>query len=103
MALRACDFWRCPREGPMVCGLPAQNLEANATPDTITYDDFSAGGTARKGHVIMTACNLFDWWQLGFTSYIAQKIDPQRTVANAQPGINGQTRLRVMVDSMFKF
>ncbi|HUI08322.1 MAG TPA: putative porin [Verrucomicrobiae bacterium] len=97
------SFGDAARKGQWLVAYQYKQLEANSTLDAITDDDFSAGGTDRRGHVIKAAYNLLDWWQLGFTSYITGKIDAQRTGANAQPGVQGQTRLHVMADSMFRF
>jgi hypothetical protein len=96
-------FGDATKKGQWMIAYQYKRLEANSTLDAIVDDDFGAGGTDRKGHVIKAAYNVFDWWQLGFTSFITQKIDGGRTGSHSQPGVVGEDRLRIFADSMFKF
>jgi hypothetical protein len=83
-----------------------KHLEANATWDAITDDDYGNGGTDRKGHVIKAAYNVKDWWQLGFTAFITEKISSLSNRPNSghnQVGVPGEDQLHLYVDSMFKF
>lgn len=96
-------FGDAAKKGQWMIAYQYKRLEANSTLDAIVDDDFGAGGTDRKGHVIKAAYNVFDWWQLGFTSFITQKIDAGRTGSHSQPGAVGEHRLRIFADSMFKF
>ena len=96
-------FGDAAKKGQWFVAYQYKQLQANSTLDAITDDDFSAGGTDRRGHVVKAAYSLFDWWQLGFGAYITEKIDANRTGPNSQPGVDRQTRLHVMADTMFKF
>jgi hypothetical protein len=77
-------------------------IEGNATWDAITDSDWGTGGTDRKGHVLKAAYNFQDWWQLGLTAFLTEKIS---TLATGSGGIagDGSDLLRLQVDTVFKF
>lgn len=78
-----------------------KRAEADALFDSLTDDDF--GGTDRKGHVIKAAYNVRDWWQLGFSALVTEKISNRPNGGHNQAGIDGEEQLRLFFDSMFKF
>jgi Putative porin len=78
-----------------------KHAEADALFDSLTDDDF--GGTDRKGHVIKAAYNIRDWWQLGFTAFVTEKISNRPNGGHNQSGISGQDQTRLFFDTMFKF
>jgi hypothetical protein len=77
--------------------------EADSTWDAIADSDFGNGGTDRKGHVIKAAYNLQDWWQLGFATFLTEKISNRPNTGHNTVGFAGQEQLRLQVDSVFKF
>jgi hypothetical protein len=81
-------------------------LEADAVLDALTDSDWGTdGGTDRKGHVFKASYNLQEWWQLGFTALLTQKIS-DRTGANTTAGgipTDKDVLLRWQLDSVFKF
>ena len=78
-----------------------KHAEADALFDSFTDDDF--GGTDRQGHIIKAAYNVRDWWQLGFTAFITEKISNRPNGGHNQSGVNGQDQVRLFFDTMFKF
>jgi hypothetical protein len=83
-------------------------IQANSTWDTITDSDFGTGGTDRRGHIVKANYNVFDWWQLTFTSIITEKISNYANPTTANPnhdqyGWGGQYQLRIQADTTFKF
>lgn len=81
-----------------------KHLEADATWDAFTDSDWGTGGTDRKGHVLKASYNLFDWWQLGATAFLTEKIS-DRSGGNNIPhsGNTDEELLRLQFDSVFKF
>ncbi len=79
-------------------------LEADAVLDSLTDSDWGTdGGTDRKGHVIKGSYNVFDWWQLGVTALLTEKIS-DRTGANTTNAAHPERELlRVQLDTVFKF
>jgi len=81
-----------------------KHLEADAVFDSLTDSDWGTGGTDRKGHVIKATYNLQEWWQLGLTALITEKIsDRLNSGHNMSAPRAGEELLRVQVDSVFKF
>lgn len=78
-------------------------LEADATWDAITDSDWGSGGTDRKGHVFKAAYNLQEWWQLGFTAFLTEKISTRPNSGQNQRGFSGEDLLRLQFDTVFKF
>jgi hypothetical protein len=91
------------RKGEWQLAYQYKHLEADATWDAITDSDWGSGGTDRKGHVIKAAYNLQEWWQLGFTAFITEKISDRPNSGNNQRGLRGEDLLRVQMDTVFKF
>jgi hypothetical protein len=78
-------------------------LEADAVLDALTDSDWGTeGGADRKGHVVKASYNLQDWWQIGATAFLTEKIS-DRTGLNTMPGNPGDALFRLQVDSVFKF
>lgn len=111
---RATDGWTiqaafgdAKKKGQWQVAYQYKYLEADAVWDAITDSDWGTGGTDRKGHVVKATYNLQDWWQLGFTAFITEKIS-NRSNANTHftvGSVNGEDNglLRIQVDSVFKF
>jgi len=78
-------------------------LEADATWDAVTDSDWGLGGTDREGHVGKLTYNVRDWWQLGCTGFITEKISSRPNSGENTRGKNGSDLLRVQVDTVFKF
>jgi hypothetical protein len=83
-------------------------LEADATWDSITDSDWGSGGTDRRGSVIKAAYNLQDWWQLGCTVFMSDKISNRSNGSGAlgrpyQQGWRGEDMTRIQLDTVFKF
>jgi Putative porin len=95
-------FGHAARKGQWQVAYQYKHMEADASLDSITDDDF--GGTDRKGHIIKAAYNIRDWWQVGMTMFIGEKISNRPNAdAHVQQGINGENAYRLFVDTMFKF
>ena len=77
-----------------------KHMEADATWDAITDSDWGTGGTDRKGHLVKAAYQLQDWWQLGVTAFVTEKISDRD---NDISGAKGEDLLRIQLDSVFKF
>jgi hypothetical protein len=85
-------------------GYQYKYLEADAVWDAITDSDWGNGGTDRKGHVIKAAYNVLDWWQIGGTAFITEKISNRpNSVAHNTQGVAGEEELRIQADMVFKF
>jgi hypothetical protein len=78
-------------------------LEADATWDVLTDSDWGLGGTDRRGHVFKGAYNVRDWWQLGFTAFLTEKISSRPNNTNNARGNGTDELLRVQMDSLFRF
>jgi hypothetical protein len=99
-------FGDSAKKGQWMLAYQYKKLEANATLDAITDDDFGPGGTDRKGHVVRASYNVKDWWVLGATAYVTEKISSLSDRPNSghnQVGIPGQDNLHFYADTMFKF
>jgi hypothetical protein len=96
-------FGGAKKKGEWEVAYQYKYVEADAVWDAVSDSDWgSSGGTDRKGHVFKGAYNFFEWWQLGLTAFITEKIS-DRTAAHSQKGIPGEELLRVQIDSQFKF
>ncbi len=111
-------FGQAKTKGQWQVGYEYKRLEANSTWDAIVDDNFSVGyggrnavpgnGTDIKGHIVNATYNLFDWWQLSATAYLAERISPL-DVVNRPPfrshpiSPSGDLAARIIVDSTFKF
>jgi hypothetical protein len=80
-----------------------KHLEADAIWDAITDSDYGNGGTDRKGHIIKAAYNLQDWWQLGVTAFLTEKISRRPNTGHNTVGIAGEEQLRLQADTVLKF
>lgn len=80
-----------------------KHLEADATWDSPTDSDFGLGGTDREGHIMKATYNIRDWWQLGFTGLITEKISSRPNSGQETRGKAGSDLLRVQADTVFKF
>jgi hypothetical protein len=78
-------------------------LEADATWDVLTDSDWGLGGTDRRGHVFKGAYNVREWWQLGFTAFVTEKISNRPNNTNNTRGTGTEDLLRVQMDTVFKF
>lgn len=78
-------------------------LQADSTFDMWTDDDWSTGGTDRKGHAFEATYNIFDWWQLRAAVFDCVKISNWTGSAHDQTGIPGPYATRVQLDSSIKF
>jgi hypothetical protein len=94
-------FGQAAKKGQWQIAYQYRHVEADSVFDSLTDDDFG-GGTDRQGHVVKGAYNVRDWWSLGFSVYLTEKIS-DRTGAHTNPGLNGETQTRLFVDTMFKF
>jgi Putative porin len=94
-------FGQAAKKGQWQVAYQYKHVEADAVLDSLTDDDF--GGTDRKGHVIKAAYNIRDWWQLGTTAFITQKISDRANSGHNQVGFNGENQVRLFVDTLFKF
>lgn len=100
-------FGEAKKKGQWMVAYQYKHLEADAVWDAITDSDWGAGGTDRKGHVFKAAYNPLDWWQLGFTAFISEKISSQTARPSGTghniAGFPGENLLRIQADSVFKF
>ena len=81
-------------------------LEADAVMDAVADSDWgTVGGTDRKGHVVKAAYNIQEWWQLGITAFITEKISnrPNSGARYTAAPRTGEDLLRVQIDNVFKF
>ncbi|MCX6898821.1 MAG: putative porin [Verrucomicrobia bacterium] len=78
-------------------------MQADATYDAWTDDDWSTGGTDRKGHAFEVTYNLFDWWQLRAGVFDCTKISNWAGNAHDQTGYAGAYATRAQLDSQIKF
>ena len=97
------QFGEAKKKGQWQVAYQYKYLEADAVWDAITDSDWGNGGTDRKGHVVKVAYNPLDWWQLGFTGFVTEKISNRPNSGHNTQGVNGQDELRIQVDSVFKF
>ena len=77
--------------------------QADSTYDAWTDDDWSSGGTDRKGVAFEATYNLFDWWQLRAAVFDATKISNWTGNAHDQAGYAGYYCTRTQLDTMIKF
>ncbi|OHE81095.1 MAG: hypothetical protein A2107_06560 [Verrucomicrobia bacterium GWF2_62_7] len=80
-----------------------KRLEADSTIDMFTDDDFSSGGTDRKGHVIEGAYMMKDWWSFRMIAFLTDKISDRPNTGHNTLGFHGQDFARFQFDTMFKF
>jgi hypothetical protein len=80
-----------------------KHLEADAVWDAISDADWGTGSTDRKGHVLKGSYNVRDWWQLGFTMFVTEKISLRPNSGQNIRGLKGDDLLRLQLDSSFKF
>ncbi len=80
-----------------------KHLEADAVFDSLTDSDFGTGGTDRKGHVVKATYNFQDWWQLGLTAFITEKISSRGGANSVSVGDPAEELLRVQIDNVWKF
>ena len=78
-------------------------IQADATYDAWTDDDWSTGGTDRKGHAFEVTYMLFDWWQLRAGLFDCTKISNWTGNAHDQTGYQGYYATRAQLDSQIKF
>jgi Putative porin len=90
------------KKGEWQVGYQYKYLEADAVYAELSDSDWGNGGTDRKGHVVKATYNFQDWWQLGLTAFITEKIS-NRTGANTVSAVNTKELLRVQIDSVWKF
>ena len=96
-------FGEAKKKGQWQVAYQYKRLEADATWDALTDSDYGNGGTDRKGHIVKAAYNLQDWWQLGFTAFITQKISDRPNSSHNTVGVAGENQLRLQADTVFKF
>lgn len=90
------------KKGEWQVGYQYKYLEADAVYAELTDSDWGSGGTDRKGHVVKATYNFQDWWQLGLTTFITEKIS-DRTGANTISAVNNRELLRIQIDTVWKF
>ena len=90
------------KKGEWQLGYQYKYLEADAVYAELSDSDWGLGGTDRKGHAVKATYNFQDWWQLGLTAFITEKIS-NRTGANTVPAVNHKELLRVQIDNVWKF
>lgn len=78
-------------------------VEADATWDAVTDSDWGLGGTDREGHVAKLTYNVRDWWQLGCTAFLTDKISSRPNSGENTRGKANSDLLRVQADTVFKF
>jgi hypothetical protein len=97
------QFGEAKKKGQWQVAYQYKYLQADSTWDAITDSDYGNGGTDRKGHVIKAAYNLQDWWQLGFSAFITEKISDRPNSGHDTVGFAGAEHLRIQADTIFKF
>lgn len=99
-------FGEAKKKGQWQIAYQYKHLEADAVWDAITDSDWGTGGTDRRGHVIKAAYNLQDWWQLGFTAFLSEKISNRANSGHNMRGAIGaqdSDLLRLQIDTVVKF
>ena len=94
-------FGQLAKRGQWTVAYQYKYVEADAVLDSLSDDDF--GGTDRQGHVFKAFYNVRDWWSLGATAFITEKISDRPNSGHNQIGFNDQNQVRLFVDAMFKF
>jgi hypothetical protein len=95
-------FGGSKKKGEWQAAYQYKYVEADATWDAVTDSDWGLGGTDRKGHVIKFAYNLQEWWQLGATGFITEKIST-RGGSHRTRGLAGDELFRLQLDTVVKF
>jgi hypothetical protein len=90
------------RKGEWQVGYQYKYLAADAVYAELSDSDWGLGGTDRKGHALKATYNFQDWWQLGLTAFMTEKIS-NRTGANTISAVNNKELLRIQIDSVWKF
>ena len=91
------------KKGQWRAALQYKYQQADSTYDAWTDDDWSSGGTDRKGLGFELTYNLFDWWQLRAAVFDATKISNWTGNAHDQTGFTGAYSTRTQLDTMIKF
>ena len=94
-------FGQLAKRGQWTVAYQYKYVEADAVLDSLTDDDF--GGTDRQGHVLKAFYNIRDWWSVGATTFITEKITDRANAGHNQLGIDGEQQIRMFVDTIFKF
>ena len=94
-------FGQLAKRGQWTVAYQYKYVEADAVLDSLSDDDF--GGTDRQGHVVKAFYNVRDWWSVGTTAYITEKITDRSNTGHNALGIDGEQQIRVFVDTIFKF
>ncbi|MGD0059301.1 MAG: putative porin [Verrucomicrobiia bacterium] len=111
-------YGQAKSKGQWSLGYEYKYLGANSTWDAIVDDNFSVGygsrnavpgaGTDIKGHVVNLTYSVFDWWQISFNGFIAERISPFNPVARpplqSHPiSPSGDYAVRLQLDNTLKF
>ncbi len=100
------QFGSAKKKGEWQVAYQYKYLEADAVMDAVADSDWgTVGGTDRKGHVVKAAYNIQEWWQLGITAFITEKISnrPNSGARYTAAPRTGEDLLRVQIDNVFKF
>ncbi len=91
------------KKGQWRVALQYKYQQADSTYDAWTDDDWSNGGTDRKGFAFEATYNIFDWWQVRAAVFDATKISNWTGNAHDQTGYTGYYSTRTQLDTMIKF
>jgi Putative porin len=91
------------KKGQWRASLQYKYQQADSAYDAWTDDDWSNGGTDRKGFAFEVTYNIFDWWQLRAAVFDATKISNWTGSAHDQTGYTGYYSTRTQLDTMIKF
>lgn len=97
-------FGEAKKKGQWQIGYQYKYLEADAVLDAISDSDWGTGGTDRQGHSIRAAYNVQEWWQLGLSASITEKISARPDTGHHTHAPRRQEELlRLQMDSLFRF
>ncbi|MCS7047917.1 MAG: putative porin [Verrucomicrobiae bacterium] len=97
-------FGEAKKKGQWQVAYQYKYLEADAVLDSWTDSDWGTGGTDREGHVVKAAYNFQDWWQVGLTAFITEKISNRPDSGhNISAPRRGEDLLRLQLDTLFRF